>query len=82
MISYKTSQTPTLSEEKEALEDLPPQSNRTALVKIQPLKSLALEMPDCALKDLLLTDKETLDIQEFLVKVPIYLRLLRRMLQT
>jgi hypothetical protein len=59
--------------------DLRQLHNGTANVDIKPLKAFALEkLPDCALKDLLLAEHDFLNVYEFLVKIEIYLRLLRR----
>lgn len=53
--------------------------SRRTVVDITPLKEFALKLPDCALKDLVLADRNFLPADEFLIKVNVYLRLARRL---
>lgn len=53
--------------------------NQRKRVDIKPLKVFALEkLPkNCVLRNVMLTDKELLDVDEFLAKMEIWLKLLR-----
>lgn len=51
-----------------------------AKVDIKALKAFALEKfpRDCALRDVLLAERDKLDVNEFLAKMDIWIKLLRR----
>ena len=59
--------------------DSQPLHSRTSRVDITALKHFAAEkLPDCALREILLEDENFQNVDEFLLKTSIYLRLLRR----
>ena len=53
---------------------------RGKVVVIKALKAFALEKfpTDCALRDVLLAERDKLDVNEFLAKMDIWMKLLRR----
>jgi len=53
-------------------------SEKRKIINIKPLKIFALnKLPNCSLKYLLLIEDEKLDVQTFLARMPVWLRLLR-----
>lgn len=62
--------------------DLPQLHQRAPKVDIRTLKEFAFQrLPDCALRDVLLAEQDFLNVDEFLTKMEIYLKLLRRVRQ-
>ncbi len=62
----------------EANESVRKQQNRvnaSRKVDISSIKEFAASMPDCALKEILLSEETELDIQTFLARFPLYLKL-------
>ena len=49
-----------------------------ASVSMLAIKSYALKLEDCALRDVLLAEKDQVTAEEFALKLPVFLRLLGR----
>jgi len=55
-------------------------SKKGKTINIKPLKIFALnKLPNCSLRYLLLIEEEKLDVQTFLARMPIWLKLIRGM---
>lgn len=55
-----------------------PRTKTTSQIDIRPLKTLVIKLPDSALRDLILSDSDSLTLREFILKTEVWMKLLRR----